>query len=52
MNCKRERRWRIRGRRADWMFVAEAMEGAVKKVAETGLSPKSRASIKVSVAVG
>ena len=32
LNCKWEWRWRIRGRRADWMFVAEAMGGAGKEV--------------------
>ena len=43
LNCKRERRWRIRGRRADWMFVAKAMRGAGKKVGSRNW-PKPKAS--------
>ena len=43
LKCKRERRWRIRGRRADWMFVAKAMRGAGKKVRSRNW-PKPKAS--------
>ena len=42
LNCEWEWRWRVWGRRANWMFVANAMRGSGKKVGP-GDGPKHKA---------